>query len=225
MFCPITPQKRTPQHLDDALLKELSPFPQAPSHRKPHSLTLTLQLLASPLPATRDLFSQLLTEPTSALRCETMEEEPGESEPLDYHDSPSEEDSLDEIDEECSSSEGVRKRKRKSTAQIKVLKQELEEEANWSKEKIVEVSDLTGLSQSQVYKWWWDQKKKNARADRDALAKRKLIHKDFERRNYRERQEEACPEDSLVTTKVKASVDLEQHPDTERKVNKRLVFA
>lgn len=77
MFCPITPQKRTPQHLlDDSLL---SPFPQAPSQLKPHSLTLTLELLTSPLPATRDLFSQLLTEPTSTLRCETMEEEPNES--------------------------------------------------------------------------------------------------------------------------------------------------
>ena len=84
------------------------------------------------------------------------------------------------------------------------------------------MSDLTGLSQSQVYKWWWDQKKKNARADRDALAKRKPIHKDFEKRNYRE---DGCLEDSFIATKVKVSVDLEQHPDTERKVNKRLVFA
>lgn len=83
MFSPITPQKRAPQHLfDDPLLKELSPFPQAFSQRKPHSLTLTLELLTSPLPATRDLFSQLLTEPTSALRNETLEEELGESEPL-----------------------------------------------------------------------------------------------------------------------------------------------
>lgn len=74
MFYPITPQKRTPQHLlDDSLF---SPFPQVPSQRKSHSLTLTLELLTSPLPATHDLFSQLLTEPTSALRCETMEEEP-----------------------------------------------------------------------------------------------------------------------------------------------------
>jgi len=23
------------------------------------------------------------------------------------------------------------------------------------------MSEITGLSQSQVYKWWWDQKKKN----------------------------------------------------------------
>lgn len=49
------------------------------------------------------------------------------------------------------------------------------------------MSDRTGLSQSQVYKWWWDQKKKNARADREALAKRKPIHKDYERRINKEK--------------------------------------
>jgi hypothetical protein len=56
----------------------------------------------------------------------------------------------------------------------------------------VEMSDLTGLSQSQVYKWWWDQKKKTAPRNtssshnRDPLAqlmlKRKQIRKDLSRR-------------------------------------------
>lgn len=97
---------------------------------------------------------------------------------------------------------------------------------NWSKEKIVEMSDRTGLSQSQVYKWWWDQKKKNARADREALAKRKLIHKDYERRICKERLgKEGYPEEPYAATKVKVSVDLEQHPETERKISKRLIFA
>jgi hypothetical protein len=94
------------------------------------------------------------------------------------------------------------------------------------------MSDVTGLSQSQVYKWWWDQKKKNARGDcdRDAfsrLAKRKPIHKDCERR-MRDRQDEdgVCysPE-AFPATKVKANVDLDHFPETERKVSKRLVFA
>ena len=31
---------------------------------------------------------------------------------------------------------------------------------NWTKDKIVHMSKITGLSQSQVYKWCWDQKKK-----------------------------------------------------------------
>ncbi len=58
---------------------------------------------------------------------------------------------------------GLRKRKRKSTAQIKILKKELEVAPSWGKEKIAEMSEVTGLSQSQVYKWWWDQKKKTTR--------------------------------------------------------------
>jgi hypothetical protein len=66
------------------------------------------------------------------------------------------------------------------------LKQELEVEPNWSKDKIVEMSDLTGLSQSQVYKWWWDQKKKTVKGEREAFSKmmlkRKQIRKDLSRR-------------------------------------------
>lgn len=85
-------------------------------------------------------------------------------------------------------------------------------EPNWTKDKIVEMSDLTGLSQSQVYKWWWDQKKKNNRSEGLRLAKQKPIHKDFERRMHREkeREEGGCcsPGESFVATKVKANVDL-----------------
>lgn len=55
-----------------------------------------------------------------------------------------------------------RKRKRKSNAQLKLLKHEFyrREGGTWSKEKIVEMAAMTGLSESQVYKWCWDQKKK-----------------------------------------------------------------
>lgn len=34
---------------------------------------------------------------------------------------------------------------------------------NWTKEKITKMAEITGLSQSQVYKWCWDQKKKQNR--------------------------------------------------------------
>ena len=44
--------------------------------------------------------------------------------------------------------------------QLRILKQELDCDENWSKEKIFKVSKMTGLSESQVYKWCWDQKKK-----------------------------------------------------------------
>lgn len=54
----------------------------------------------------------------------------------------------------------IRKRKRKSNQQLKVLKWEFEKEDYWNKDKIVHVAKMTGLSESQVYKWCWDQKKK-----------------------------------------------------------------
>jgi hypothetical protein len=56
--------------------------------------------------------------------------------------------------------EKQRKRKRKNTSQLKILKAEYEKGSEWSKEKITRVSKITGLSESQVYKWCWDQKKK-----------------------------------------------------------------
>jgi hypothetical protein len=49
------------------------------------------------------------------------------------------------------------------------------------------MSEVTGLSQSQVYKWWWDQKKKNAKNDRDLsrmINKRKPIRKELIRRPF-----------------------------------------
>lgn len=91
-----------------------------------------------------------------------------------------------EDNEEEEDENDMRKRKRKSTAQIKILKKELEVVPNWGKEKIAEMSDITGLSQSQVYKWWWDQKKKNNKYERQnqnhLLDKKKLIKRPFSKR-------------------------------------------
>ena len=33
-------------------------------------------------------------------------------------------------------------------------------DGNWSKETLLDVSKKTGLSEAQVYKWGWDQKRK-----------------------------------------------------------------
>jgi len=41
-----------------------------------------------------------------------------------------------------------------------MLKHELTAEENWNKDTIVRMAKITGLSESQVYKWFWDQKKK-----------------------------------------------------------------
>lgn len=37
---------------------------------------------------------------------------------------------------------------------------EFEKNPNWTKETLLEVSRKTGLSEAQVYKWGWDQKRK-----------------------------------------------------------------
>jgi hypothetical protein len=109
------------------------------------------------------------------------------------------------------------------------LKNELEMEPNWSKDKIVEMSDLTGLSQSQVYKWWWDQKK-NVLAEKDSfakliMAKKKHIRKATSPTAQLRRTACATRSRSRPSPRVKANVELEQLPETERKINKRLVFA
>lgn len=54
----------------------------------------------------------------------------------------------------------LRKRKRKNNVQLKILKNEFSKGDCWNKDKISRVAQITGLSESQVYKWCWDQKKK-----------------------------------------------------------------
>ncbi len=54
----------------------------------------------------------------------------------------------------------IRKRKRKNNDQLKTLMREFDRNPNWSKETLLEVSKKTGLSEAQVYKWGWDQKRK-----------------------------------------------------------------
>jgi hypothetical protein len=162
-----------------------------------------------------------------------MEEESSEQSSPSYRDDPEESESnIDEEMEDESSSSCIKKRRRKSSGQIKLLKQELVQEPNWSKEKVEEMSDLTGLSQSQVYKWWWDQKKKSPRTEKDNLAKlimkRKLIHKDLSSRcngSTARQDPQYSIEEWALATKLKANIELEQLPETERKINKRLIFS
>lgn len=46
----------------------------------------------------------------------------------------------------------LKRRGRKSSSQLEVLKQEFEQEQDWCRAKVVEISDQTHLSQVQVYK-------------------------------------------------------------------------
>jgi hypothetical protein len=51
-------------------------------------------------------------------------------------------------------------RVRKDESQIQLLIQAFKKNTDWSKEEVTELSQRSGLTESQVYKWAWDQKKK-----------------------------------------------------------------
>jgi len=54
----------------------------------------------------------------------------------------------------------IKRRKRKSSDQLQMLKDEFDRNPVWTKEVMAAVAKKTGLSEAQVYKWGWDQKKK-----------------------------------------------------------------
>lgn len=53
------------------------------------------------------------------------------------------------------------KRKRKTKSQINILENELQKNSVWLKEDFKQLSKSLGLNRDQVYKWYWDQKKKS----------------------------------------------------------------
>lgn len=53
------------------------------------------------------------------------------------------------------------KRKRKTKSQIRVLEKELLKNPVWIKEDFKRLSESLNLNRDQVYKWYWDQKKKS----------------------------------------------------------------
>jgi len=54
----------------------------------------------------------------------------------------------------------LKRRKRKSMDQLRTLQGEFEKSADWGKDFVASLAAATGLSEAQVYKWGWDQKKK-----------------------------------------------------------------
>ena len=54
----------------------------------------------------------------------------------------------------------IRKRKRKSMNQLEILSQEFALNSEWDKQQISRLIKKTGLTEAQIYKWGWDQKKK-----------------------------------------------------------------
>jgi hypothetical protein len=54
----------------------------------------------------------------------------------------------------------IRRRKRKTSEQLRSLNNQFDSNPHWSKETLQLVSKRTGLTEGQVYKWGWDQKRK-----------------------------------------------------------------
>ena len=80
------------------------------------------------------------------------------------------------------------------------------------------MSDITGLSQSQVYKWWWDQKKKNMKYEKDRashLQKKKIIRKDH-KPLFQDGDEDDFEDDfeEAINTKAKNMMEFSHLPDT-----------
>ena len=54
----------------------------------------------------------------------------------------------------------IRKRKRKTPYQLNELASQFNADPHWSKETLLSIALRTGLTEAQVYKWGWDQKRK-----------------------------------------------------------------
>ena len=54
----------------------------------------------------------------------------------------------------------VRRRQRKNKDQLKILENEYLKNPDWDRDFILRISDKLGLRVCQVYKWHWDQQKK-----------------------------------------------------------------
>lgn len=55
-----------------------------------------------------------------------------------------------------------KKRQRKNLDQHEILLAYFQKNPNWDKQIIQKLSDMIGLKESQIYKWNWDQRKKDA---------------------------------------------------------------
>lgn len=69
-------------------------------------------------------------------------------------------DSISSGSTSCSDHKKKWKRNRKNYEQVQVLVEEYNINPCWSKESVSALAEKTGLSETQVYKWGWDYKKK-----------------------------------------------------------------
>ena len=55
-------------------------------------------------------------------------------------------------------------RKRKTEKQLSILQTEIRSgDPLWSKAKIEQLSQVTGMGETSIYKWWWDQTRKRVK--------------------------------------------------------------
>ena len=54
----------------------------------------------------------------------------------------------------------IRKRKRKTAMQLEELALAFDTNPHWTKETLLNIATKTNLTEAQVYKWGWDQKRK-----------------------------------------------------------------
>jgi len=80
----------------------------------------------------------------------------------------------------------IRRRKRKSYEQLQMLIQEFQANPEWNKENMLEVSRKTGLSEAQVYKWGWDQKRKMLDPNHDIQEELRMYKKEQESEDQEE---------------------------------------
>ncbi|CDW76500.1 UNKNOWN [Stylonychia lemnae] len=74
-----------------------------------------------------------------------------------------------------------RRRHRKLQAHIKILNEEYSKNPYWARNKILEISKITSLKPSQIYKWNWDRRIfKNQQVIRELIAQKRYFGKLFD---------------------------------------------
>lgn len=108
----------------------------------------------------------------------------------------------------------IRRRKRKSLEQLQLLFHEFNLNPDWTKEDMQEVARKSGLSEGQVYKWSWDQKRKIKenpnydpneelevyRREQDEASESSGVHK-FKLPSSMKKQNKSTPEFQVPKTK------------------------
>jgi len=93
----------------------------------------------------------------------------------------------------------IRRRKRKSYEQLQQLIKEFQANPDWSKENMIEVSRKTGLSEAQVYKWGWDQKRKMLDPNHD-------IHEELKMYKREQDEEQSDSNSGIYKMKLPSSL-------------------